>query len=140
MTARGWLILGSLLAGLAVALGALGAHGLENRLKRPGMSVEELESGDKKLHNFEVGVRYQMYHALALLALGILMSRSAGTPSGLFQATGFAFLLGIVLFSGMLYGWVFTESKALVMLVPIGGVSFIVGWVLLATALWRAPL
>lgn len=140
MTARAWLVCGSLLAGLAVAFGALGAHGLESRLKRPGMTTEELASGDKKLHNFEVGVRYQMYHALALVALGLLLSRVVGGPSGMFQAAGFAFLLGIVLFSGMLYGWVFTESKALVMLVPIGGVSFIVGWVLLAVAVWRAPV
>jgi uncharacterized membrane protein YgdD (TMEM256/DUF423 family) len=137
VTAHGWLICGSLLAGLAVALGALGAHGLEGRLKQPGMSVEELANGDKKLHNFEVGVRYQMYHALALFVLGLVASRSANSSSGLLQAAGFAFLLGIVLFSGMLYGWVFTESKALVMLVPIGGVSFIVGWVLLALAVWR---
>ncbi|MGD9648360.1 MAG: DUF423 domain-containing protein [Pirellulales bacterium] len=138
MTPRGWLICGSLLAGLAVALGALGAHGLESRFQRPGMSLEELAAGQKKLDNFEVGVRYQMLHALALLALGLIAARGASNPSGLLQAAGFAFLLGIVLFSGMLYGWVFTESKALVMLVPIGGVSFIVGWVLLALAVWRA--
>ncbi len=137
MTARGWILCGCLLAGLAVALGALGAHGLESRLKQPGMSLEKLAAGDKKLHNFEVGVRYQMYHALALIVLGLLASRGANSPSGMLQAAGFAFLLGIVLFSGMLYGWIFTESKALVMLVPIGGVSFIVGWVLLGVAVWR---
>lgn len=136
MTPRGWFVCGSILAGLAVALGALGAHGLERRFKQPGMSVEELSAGEKKLHNFEVGVRYQMYHALALVLLGLYAARG-GSPGALGQAAGCAFLLGIILFSGMLYGWVFTESKALVMLVPIGGVSFIVGWVLLALAAWR---
>ena len=117
---RNWIFTGAVLAGLAVVAGAFGAHGLKGKL-----SPELLET-------FEVAVRYQMYHALALVLAGLLAARARGLA---IAAT--MFLLGIVLFSGCLYAWVFTGIKTFALIVPVGGVFFILGWLALAIAACR---
>ncbi len=120
-----WMAWGALLAGLAVAAGAFGAHGLEGR-ELPAENGHEV---------FETAVRYQMYHALALVGLGAFQGHLGSRRA---QLAGWAFLLGIAVFSGMLYAYVFTGIKWLGAIVPIGGVSFIVGWGVLAYAAWQA--
>ena len=117
---RFFFILGAVLAALAVVFGAFGAHGLRARL-----SPQDLET-------FEVGVRYQMYHALGLI---IVSWAVAHWETGTAIAAGWFFVAGIVLFSGSLYVLVLTGPRWLGAITPIGGVAFIVGWVLLA---WTA--
>lgn len=119
-----WLTIGALSGLLAVALGAFGAHGLANKVPQ------------EQLNAFEIGARYHMYHALALLAVAWLASRE---PSSLVSMAGWAFLAGIVLFSGSLYVLGLTGSRALVLVTPIGGVSFMVGWICLLVAGLRVP-
>ncbi|MFO8233648.1 MAG: DUF423 domain-containing protein [Longimonas sp.] len=127
MTVRLFLGLGALLAGLAVALGAFGAHGLESRVT------------PDRVDTFNTGVQYQMYHALALLAAGGLLA--AGAPSGPVFWAGASFLVGTFFFSGSLYLLVLTDTPVLGAVAPIGGVAFIVGWGLLAWAIfsWSPP-
>ncbi len=120
--ARIFLVLGALLAGIAVALGAFAAHGLAPRVT------------PERLQTFETGVRYQMYHALALLLTGWLLHQ-LGT-SGLTLA-GWCFLTGIVLFSGSLYILVLTDTPWLGALAPLGGAAFMLGWGWLAWELWK---
>lgn len=123
-----FLIIGTLLAGLAVALGAFGAHGLKKLADADTVAV------------YQTGVQYQMYHALGLLAIGILASR---TESSLLNYAGFLFIGGIVLFSGSLY--LIASMKAMNKVVsagigiitPIGGMLFILGWLMLLFALLK---
>ena len=115
--ARLFFVLGSLLAGLAVGLGAFGAHGLRAML------------GGDDLSTFETGVRYHMYHALALLAVAWAAAR---WESAAIVVAGWAFVFGILIFSGSLYFLVITGPRWLGAITPIGGVALIVGWVLLA--------
>ena len=114
--------LGSVLALLAVAAGAFGAHALRGRL-----TLEALDS-------FEVGARYQMYHALALLAVAW-----AGTrwPGGAVTAAGWLFLAGTVLFSGSLYLLALADARWLGAVTPLGGLCFLAGWLSLAAGAWR---
>jgi uncharacterized membrane protein YgdD (TMEM256/DUF423 family) len=116
---RLFLMIGALSAGLGVAAGAFGAHALRARLE------------PRLLEVFETAVRYQMYHALALLAVAWLASRVPGSMS---TAAGWLFVAGTVIFSGSLYAMVFTGVRALGAITPIGGVCFIAGWVCLALA------
>jgi len=125
MPGRIWIILGALFAGLAVALGALGAHALEEYLKQ-----------NDPRHNFETAARYQMYHALALVLLGLAASQRS---IAIQTAAGWLFVAGILLFSGGLYGWIFTAIKPFVHIVPIGGVLWICGWLCFALAQFRRP-
>ena len=115
--------LGSLSAFIAVALGAFAAHGLKSRLE-PAM-----------LATFETGVRYHMYHALALLAVGWACTR---WPGGAAQASGWLFVAGTVLFSGSLYALSLTGVRWLGAITPVGGVAFLAGWLCLAWAAWKA--
>ena len=114
--------LGALNAALAVAAGAFAAHGLRERLDARALEV------------FETGARYQMYHALAMVAAGVIattgVARSAQTAGWIFQG-------GIALFSGSLYAMAVTGAKGLGPVTPIGGVAFLVGWLWLAWAAWR---
>ena len=121
---RGWLVCGALLALLAVAAGAFAAHGLRARLTPEALAV------------FETGARYQMYHALALLACGLAAPRCSGRLLGW---AGGLFVLGIVLFSGSLYLLTLTGNRALGMITPVGGVAWLVAWGLMAVAAWRGP-
>ena len=113
-------VLGSISGGLAVALGAFGAHALRARL------------GAELLATFESGVRYQMYHALALLAVAIAITRAPG--SNLLSAAGWLFVAGTLLFSGSLYLLSLTQKRWLGAITPFGGLAFIAGWVCLALA------
>lgn len=131
MTPRIWIIIAALLGGLSVALGAFGAHGLPGFLKERG--VEELEIV-KRLANWETAARYQMYHALALLA--VFATAKASLP--LLNGAGWCWLTGTLIFSGCLFVLVITGIKILGAIVPIGGVLLIVGWVLLAVAALRS--
>jgi uncharacterized membrane protein YgdD (TMEM256/DUF423 family) len=113
--------LGCLSAGLAVALGAFGAHALKTRLD-PDL-----------LATFEVGVRYQMAHALALLAVAWACTR---WPGGVVNASGWLFVAGTVLFSGSLYVLALTGVRWLGAITPLGGVSWLAAWACLAWAAW----
>jgi uncharacterized membrane protein YgdD (TMEM256/DUF423 family) len=117
---RLFFVIGSLMAFLAVALGAFAAHGLRNRLSADMFTI------------FEVGVRYHMYHALALLAVAWACSR---WPAGGAQYAGWLFLAGIIVFSGSLYILSVTGARWLGAVTPIGGVAFLVGWIILV---WSA--
>lgn len=117
---RLFFVLGSLLAGLAVALGAFAAHGLRGTLNAADLAT------------FETAVRYQMYHALALLAVAGAVARW-GAPTAV--AAGWLFTVGIALFSGSLYLLVLTGPRWLGAITPLGGVAFLAGWALLA---WTA--
>ncbi|MBF5043846.1 DUF423 domain-containing protein [Aggregicoccus sp. 17bor-14] len=123
---RLWLLLGALNGFLSVAAGAFGAHALKARLGADLLAV------------FETGARYHMYHALALLAVGLLAAvRPAGVPPGLLDGAGWAFLVGILLFSGSLYALALTGVRGLGAITPLGGLGFLAGWVLLALAALR---
>lgn len=106
-------IIGGIAGFLAVALGAFGAHGLQGRL-----SPAQLET-------FETAVRYQMYHALALLLVAALAGRGGVQGGGL---AGWGFTVGIVLFSGSLYLMLATGQRWLGAVTPVGGVAFLIGW------------
>src|SRR5262245_9077296 len=119
---RSFLITASILAGLAVALGAFGAHGLKKIVDAEAVSV------------FQTGVQYQMYHALALLATGILFERF---PNKWIRWAGNFFIIGIILFSGSLYLLTLLKAteqmglKGIGIITPFGGVFFILGWLFL---------
>jgi len=115
--------LGALSGAMAVALGAFGAHGLKTRLP-----VDLLAT-------FETGVRYQMYHALALLAVAWAVTRWSG--SNLPVASGWLFVAGTVFFSFSLYLLALTGQRWLGAITPLGGVAFVAGWICLAVAAWR---
>lgn len=119
--ARLWFGLGALNAFLAVAAGAFGAHALKSRLTPDMLAV------------FETGARYQMYHALGLLAVGALVA--FGRPTG---ASGWLMLAGIVLFSGSLYALALTGVRALGAITPVGGLCFLAAWLWLAVVSLRA--
>lgn len=125
MPAKAWIVLAALLAAASVALGALAAHGLSDILQRQG-----LPDVPRRVENFKTAAHYQMSHALGLLGLGLLTL--AGRRHALLQAAGWLLLAGIVLFSGLLYVWAFCDYRPLVHIVPAGGISMIVGWVLFA--------
>lgn len=116
---RLFLVLGALSAGVAVALGAFGAHTLRARLAPEMLDV------------FETGVRYQMYHALALLVVAWATAR---WPQAGAAAAGWLFVAGTLLFSGSLYVLVLSGARWLGAVTPLGGVAFILGWLVLA---WR---
>ncbi len=115
--------LGAAAAGLAVALGAFGAHGL-----RGAISADMLA-------NFETGVRYHMYHALGLLAVAFAVTR--WPASSLPVVAGWLFVAGIVLFAGSLYVMALTGWRWLGAITPLGGVAFVAGWVCLCIAAAR---
>jgi uncharacterized membrane protein YgdD (TMEM256/DUF423 family) len=120
---RRFFALGAVFGFLAVALGAFGAHGLRGRLTPNDMAV------------YETGVRFQMYHALALLAVAWAATR---WPVGTLRLAGWLFVVGIVLFSGSLYALVLTGHRALGAVTPLGGLSFLAAWALLAWTALRA--
>ena len=135
--ARQFFRIGALSAGIAVAAGAFGAHALRARIE------------PRLLEVFETGARYQMYHALALLAVAWLLDRVADPqraevsqpdPRAIRAATiaGWAFIAGTVLFSGSLYAMAFTGIRVLGAITPLGGVAFLTGWASLAFAASRA--
>ena len=114
--------LAALSAFVAVGAGAFGAHALRDVLS------------PERLATFETGVRYQMYHALALLVVGWL---AAQTPSRLLRTAGWLFVVGMILFSGSLYALSLSGVRALGAITPFGGLAFLAGWLALAGACWR---
>jgi uncharacterized membrane protein YgdD (TMEM256/DUF423 family) len=134
MTAKTWILLAGILGAAGVALGAFGAHSLPGLLA--GWQLDDAEI-TKRLDTFEKGVRYQMYHVLALFGVGLWAWQR---PSVALNVAGVAFVVGILLFSGLLYAIVFTGIKPLGAVVPLGGTAFIVGWLAIAVAAWRLTL
>ena len=115
--------LGALSALVSVAAGAFGAHALRERLAPDMLAV------------FETGARYQMYHALGLLAVAWAVTRWPGSAAGL---AGWLFLAGTILFCGTLYLLALTGQRWLGAITPLGGLAFSVGWAALAWAALRA--
>jgi uncharacterized membrane protein YgdD (TMEM256/DUF423 family) len=126
MESRQAIIVGALLAALGVGAGAFGAHWLTSELARRGLSVDERQ---RQLEVWEVAARYQMYHALGLVAVGLC---GRHTTNRALRLAGVLFLVGVVVFSGCLYALVLSGMKVLGAIVPIGGVGMIAGWVALA--------
>jgi uncharacterized membrane protein YgdD (TMEM256/DUF423 family) len=120
---RLFFLLGALSAFVGVALGAFGAHGLKSRL-----------SADM-LATFEVGVRYQMYHAFALIVAAWAQTRWPGT---LTNVSGWLFVAGTIVFSGSLYLLSLTGQRWFGAVTPLGGLAFLAGWLCLAAACWKS--
>lgn len=118
-----FIILGSLNALLAVTLGAFGAHGLKSRVTADMLAV------------WQTGVHYQMFHALGLILIGILLQLHPQLST--LRLSGYFLLGGITLFSGSLYLMVLSDVRTLGAITPIGGVAFIIGWLILAISIWR---
>jgi uncharacterized membrane protein YgdD (TMEM256/DUF423 family) len=118
---RFFFLAGALSACVAVALGAFAAHGLRARLS------------PELLATFETGVRYEMYHALALLGVAWAYTR---WPGALVSAGGWLFVAGTLLFSGSLYALALSGARWMGAITPLGGLAFLAGWVCLAIAAW----
>lgn len=123
---KGLLKIGAVMSAFAVALGAFGAHGLKKLVSAESVAV------------FDTGVRYQIYHSLAILIVGILAERFSS--KNIIRA-GYSFLIGIFLFSGSLYVLTFFKAQGVVglsgigIITPIGGIIFILGWIFLVMGL-----
>ena len=115
---------GALLGALGVALGAFGAHALKPTL----MANQSLET-------YELAVRYQFYHAFALLIIGLLMEKM---ESKTLMSSSTSMVVGVVLFSGSLYALAFKTGTMIAFVTPIGGLFLIIGWVLLLISLLKA--
>ncbi len=124
MNGKIFLILGSILGFLAVALGAFAAHGLKTKLSQEMFNV------------FEVGARYHMYHALVLLAVAWAVSHY---QLQWFQIAGWCFTWGILIFSGSLYVLALTGVKAWGAITPVGGLFFLTGWLALLVGAFKLP-
>lgn len=118
-----FLIIGSIAMALAVAFGAFGAHGLKEMLNQEMLDI------------FETGVRYHFYHAIGLLFIGVIAHWLP--DSLLLQWSGWLMLAGIIIFSGSLYILSISGIRWLGAVTPLGGLCFIVGWIILATAIWQ---
>lgn len=121
-----FLIAGAINALLSVAFGAFGAHMLEGRV------------ADKYLDTWQTAVQYQMFHAVGLMVVGILMSSSLIGTLGSLSWAGYLMLAGIIIFSGSLYVLSLTGISILGAITPIGGVAFIAGWIMLIVAASKA--
>ena len=122
--AKLFLSAGGIAALAAVALGAFGAHALKSRLSAETLAV------------WHTAVEYHIYHALGLLAVGLLTQQLPG--SALLKWSGWAMLAGIILFSGSLYALALSGERWLGAITPVGGMTFVVAWALLVAAVLRA--
>lgn len=120
---RVFFVLGALSAFIGVAAGAFGTHGLKSRMSAEMLSV------------FEVGVRYQMYHAFALIVAAWLQAK---WPSSLVTTSGWFFVIGTIFFSGSLYLLSVSGVRWFGAITPLGGLAFLAGWVCMAWGVWRA--
>ena len=120
---RIFLAIASALGGIAVVLGAFATHSLRDRLSERALTI------------WETGTKYQMYHALALILVALLISRFPNSTPLI--VAGFAFIAGIFIFSGSLYALSLSGIKWLGAITPLGGVAFIIGWICLAIAAWE---
>jgi len=116
---RTFMLIGVVAAFIGVGFGAFGAHGLRGRTSPEMLAV------------FETGVRYQMYHAFAILITALALSR---LDAPLIRWAGWLFTAGIVIFSGSLYALVLTGTSSLGAITPFGGIAFLAGWACLAIA------
>ena len=121
----GWIALGSGLAGLSVLLGAFEAHSLKARLT------------EKKLAAFHTATEYLGYHALGLIVIGILIYILKGETAKKLKRSAIWIVVGIVFFCGSLYGLVFDGPRFLGPITPLGGLSFMIGWLTLAINLLK---
>jgi uncharacterized membrane protein YgdD (TMEM256/DUF423 family) len=121
---RIFLAIASVLGGLSVIFGAFASHALKDKLSTRALEI------------WETGTKYQMYHALALILVAILLSRLTTQSLPLIVA-GYAFIVGVFLFSGSLYALSLSGIKWLGAITPVGGVAFILGWVCLVVAAWQ---
>ena len=122
---RTLLVCGAIAAGSGVAIGAWGAHGLRT-VVAPDM-----------LATFETAVRYQMYHSIATLIAGVVIEKSSSENVKWIVIAGWCFIIGILLFSGSLYLLVLLNQRWFGVITPVGGISFIAGWIALAISLAR---
>lgn len=120
-----FIIVGAINAFISVALGAFGAHALEGKMPEKYIAI------------WQTATQYQMYHALGLIAIGILMSSSLLGPVSQLNWAGYSMLAGIILFSGSLYVLSLTQIGVLGAITPIGGVAFLASWVLLILAVLK---
>lgn len=125
MASKIFAVLGAVLAFLAIGIGAFGAHALKQKISKDMLEV------------FEVGVRYHMYHALALFAIAWAI---AFFLHPLIALSGWMILLGTVIFSGSLYILSITSIKWWGMITPIGGIILLLGWLLLIIGIWKSPI
>ena len=109
---------------VTVALGAFAAHALKHQFSAESLAV------------FRTGVDYQMFHALALLAVGLLLKQEGETK--LLKLSGCAFISGTLLFSGSLYALALGAPHAMGIITPLGGLGFLTGWLALAVSAWRS--
>jgi uncharacterized membrane protein YgdD (TMEM256/DUF423 family) len=114
---KAFIIIGAINAFMAVALGAFGAHGLKDKLE------------PKYLEIWQTGVTYQMFHAIGILVVGLLLSKVSASAQ--FTWSGWLMLIGIILFSGSLYVLSLTKVGILGAITPLGGVCFLAAWVLI---------
>ena len=114
-----FLAIASIFAGLSVSAGAFASHALKDKLSERALEI------------FETAARYQIYHALALLLVALLINQTESSQPSLVIA-GWAFIIGIVVFSGSLYTLSLTDIKVLGAITPLGGLAFIIGWGALA--------
>ncbi|MFB2878710.1 DUF423 domain-containing protein [Floridanema aerugineum] len=120
---RIFLMFGAIFGAVSVAAGAFASHALKEKLTERAIAI------------FELGARYQMYHALALVLVALLLTRFE-KPTPFLLTSGWAFILGVIIFSGSLYALSLTGIKWLGAITPVGGAAFIVGWSCLAIAAW----
>jgi len=123
MNQRNTILSGAIFGCAAVMVGAFGAHALKETLAATG-----------RIDTYELAVRYQFYHALALVLVGLLMGQFG---SKLLRYSGLSFFLGIILFSGSLYVLSFTGQTILGAVTPFGGLFFILGWVFLMIGVYK---
>lgn len=117
------LVAGAIFMALAVLLGAFGAHALKKILSSDMLAI------------YHTAVQYQFYHALGLLAVGII---GLHYPSKWVRLSGVFLTAGIIIFSGSLYVLSLSEIKTFGAITPIGGLAFVIGWILLAVGVWKA--
>lgn len=120
-----WVLCGAVSAFLSVALGAFAAHGLSTRLE------------PRLLEVFKTGAQYQMYHALALIGLGVWLAQLPSLTDSFGNAAGWLFALGSLVFSGSLYLLAVTGTRWLGAITPLGGVCFLCGWVCFGASAFR---
>ncbi|MEE9345524.1 MAG: DUF423 domain-containing protein [Methylococcales bacterium] len=125
-SARLTMLIGIISSALGVAFGAFGAHGLKQLLSTSSLQI------------YQTGVDYQMWHSLALILIGL--SLQCLKTSRLLMISSWLMLSGIILFSGSLYLFAITEIRWLGMITPIGGVSFLIAWILFAIAIVKSPI
>ena len=158
-TSKFLIVAGALCSALSVGLGAFGAHGLKGVIAKT-YSADEIGSDDstaseaeadgqeaavetksqfvqRRLENWETAARYQMYHAFGMIFVGLFCAMH---DPKLCRIAAILFSIGIILFSGSLYALVLTNVKVLGAIVPLGGLSFIAGWICFALAAFKSPL